>query len=128
MLLHRIQSMTEIPFLSCNLIINIPCPFGKSFLNLCGNARNLKTFHVPTEVKTFLNFITELTTLHSKHILVNSAAVTNRSAYFGIFQSLVNTVLRFCYIANHIMRMQLRIKKPACVMLKTCINYVPVTS
>ena len=31
---RRSLSTTEIPFPPCNLVINIPCPFGKPFLNL----------------------------------------------------------------------------------------------
>ena len=116
------QSPSDLIFLTRDLLIDCKGAFGKAIHQIFWNPLNFKPLHIAAKINCFRNVIAKLPAFSGKCILIYTTAITDRPTHFRIFQSLEFSIGIHSHIADHIMCMKLRIKSPACIMMKRRID------
>ena len=93
----------------------------KTLHNLSRNASQIEPENVPFLIQNRDQIIPQFAALTRQRIVINLARIPDRFAHFQSLQCLVLTA-RIGHIADHIVRMQLGIQSPACVVHELRIN------
>ena len=100
-------------------------PLGKPFHHVSRNARQIVPDDIAFPVPRFDRFVTQFTAPCRHLVVIDLAHVTDRTAHLQRFERLVPAVTRPRHIADHVVRMQLRVKRAARIVHELRVNQLP---
>ena len=100
-------------------------PLGKPFHHVTRNARQIVPDDIAFPVPRFDRFVTQFTAPCRHLVVIDLARVTDRTTHLQRFERLVPAVVRPRHIADHVVRMQLRIKRAARIVHELRVNQLP---
>ena len=106
-------------------LLDLLPPFGKPFHHVNRNARQIVPDDVAFPVPRFDRFVTQFTAPCRHLVVIDLARVTDRTAHLQRFERLVPAVARPRHIADHVVRMQLRVKRAARIVHEFRVNQLP---
>ena len=106
-------------------LLDLLPPLGKPFHHISRNACQIVPDDVAFPVPCFDCFVTQFTASCRHLVVIDLARVTDRPAHLQRFERLVPAVTRPRHIADHVMRMQLRIKRAARIVHELRVNQLP---
>ena len=106
-------------------LLDLLPPLGKPFHHISRNACQIVPDDVAFPVPCFDCFITQFTASCRHLVVIDLARVTDRTAHLQRFERLVPAVVCPRHIADHVMRMQLRIKCATRIVHELRVNQLP---